>query len=94
MFDLQGVIKHLLYPEPGSNRHELLHWCLRPTRLPIPPSGHGRERSEKTMKLVLFRFAGAKLKIIGEITKYLFEKLSFYDICGNAQRRHLEGNNT
>jgi hypothetical protein len=43
---------------------------------------------------VLFRFAGAKLKIIGEITKYLFEKLSFYDICGNAQRRHLEGNDT
>ena len=30
-----------LYPEPGSNRHELLHWCLRPTRLPIPPSGQG-----------------------------------------------------
>ncbi|MEG1037560.1 MAG: hypothetical protein RSE22_04275, partial [Mucinivorans sp.] len=23
----------------GSNRHELLHWCLRPARLPIPPSG-------------------------------------------------------
>ena len=82
------------YPEPGSNRHELLHWCLRPTRLPIPPSGHGRERSEKTMELVLFRFAGAKLKIIGEITKYLFEKLSFYDICGNAQWRHLERNDT
>ena len=29
----------LLYPEPGSNRHGLLHWCLRPARLPIPPSG-------------------------------------------------------
>ena len=28
------------YPEPGSNRHGLLHWCLRPARLPIPPSGH------------------------------------------------------
>ena len=28
------------YPEPGSNRHALRHWCLRPTRLPIPPSGH------------------------------------------------------
>ena len=27
------------YPEPGSNRHALRHWCLRPTRLPIPPSG-------------------------------------------------------
>ena len=29
----------LWYPEPGSNRHGLLHWCLRPARLPIPPSG-------------------------------------------------------
>ena len=29
-----------LYPEPGSNRHILRYWCLRPTRLPIPPSGH------------------------------------------------------
>ena len=30
------------YPEPGSNRHGLLHWCLRPARLPIPPSGRLR----------------------------------------------------
>ena len=29
----------LSYPEPGSNRHGLPHWCLRPARLPIPPSG-------------------------------------------------------
>lgn len=28
------------YSEPGSNRHALRHWCLRPTRLPIPPSEH------------------------------------------------------
>ena len=27
------------YPDPGSNRDGLLHWCLRPARLPIPPSG-------------------------------------------------------
>ena len=27
------------YPEPGSNRHGMPHWCLRPARLPIPPSG-------------------------------------------------------
>ena len=36
------IFKHLHfvgYPEPGSNRHGLLHWCLRPARLPIPPSG-------------------------------------------------------
>ena len=28
-----------LYPDPGSNRDGLPHWCLRPARLPIPPSG-------------------------------------------------------
>ena len=33
------LFKNILYPEPGSNRHEFPHWCLRPTRLPIPPSG-------------------------------------------------------
>lgn len=35
----QLLVKRSLYPEPGSNRHGLLHRCLRPTRLPIPPSG-------------------------------------------------------
>ena len=34
------IIELNSYPEPGSNRHALRHWCLRPTRLPIPPSGH------------------------------------------------------
>ena len=33
------TIKLNSYPEPGSNRHGLPHWCLRPARLPIPPSG-------------------------------------------------------
>ena len=33
------TLRSILYPEPGSNRHGLLHWCLRPARLPIPPSG-------------------------------------------------------
>ena len=28
-----------LYPDPGPNRDGLPHWCLRPARLPIPPSG-------------------------------------------------------
>ena len=27
------------YPDSGSNRDGLPHWCLRPARLPIPPSG-------------------------------------------------------
>ena len=37
--DNQTIIKRFAYPEPGSNRHGLPHWCLRPARLPIPPSG-------------------------------------------------------
>ena len=28
-----------VYPDSGSNRDGLPHWCLRPARLPIPPSG-------------------------------------------------------
>ena len=33
-----------MYPEPGSNRHAFKgHWCLRPARLPIPPSGRKRD---------------------------------------------------
>ena len=31
------------YPEPESNRHIFRYWCLRPTRLPIPPSGSKSE---------------------------------------------------
>ncbi len=27
------------YPGPESNRHGRSHWCLRPTRLPVPPPG-------------------------------------------------------
>ena len=29
-------VLNLKYPEPGSNRHGLPHWCLRPARLPEP----------------------------------------------------------
>ncbi len=39
-FDIQLLPFLILYPDPGSNRDGLLHWCLRPARLPIPPSGH------------------------------------------------------
>ena len=35
----QMINSLLLYPDPGSNRDGLPHWCLRPARLPIPPSG-------------------------------------------------------
>ena len=37
--DNQWVINRYAYPDPGSNRDGLPHWCLRPARLPIPPSG-------------------------------------------------------
>ena len=33
------------YPDPGSNRDGLLHRCLRPARLPIPPSGQSVRQS-------------------------------------------------
>ena len=39
MTENQAIISHYQYPDPGSNRDGLLHWCLRPARLPIPPSG-------------------------------------------------------
>ena len=59
-----------LYPDPGSNRDGLPHWCLRPARLPIPPSGHSiikmrgkgkcsgrmlQANQEKTAHLLLFQ---------------------------------------
>ena len=34
------VKEWLSYFEPGSNRHRFPYRCLRPTRLPIPPSKH------------------------------------------------------
>ena len=40
------------YPDPGSNRDGLPHWCLRPARLPIPPSGQ-----------LLFRNCDAKVML-------------------------------
>lgn len=49
----------LPYPEPGSNRHGLPHWCLRPARLPIPPSGP---------------FSGCKGTNLFLIAKFLCEK--------------------
>ena len=36
----QMINSRFTYPDPGSNRDGLPHWCLRPARLPIPPSGH------------------------------------------------------
>ena len=44
---------------PGAGvepAHPFGHWCLRPTRLPIPPSGHdtGRYQAAKVEKNVTF----------------------------------------
>ncbi len=39
MTENQVIISHYQYPDPGSNRDGLLQRCLRPSRLPIPPSG-------------------------------------------------------
>ena len=58
-----------LYPDPGSNRDGLPHWCLRPARLPIPPSGlkcdgKGSESFYTEQKNVSF-FAFKGLKVGG-----------------------------
>ncbi len=42
MTENQVINSHYQYPDPGSNRDGLLQRCLRPSRLPIPPSGHGQ----------------------------------------------------
>ena len=43
------TIKQLpLLQVPGAGvepAHPFGHWCLRPTRLPIPPSGHAWQRA-------------------------------------------------
>ena len=57
----QRLTRDFKYPEPGSNRHGLLHWCLRPARLPIPPSGP---------------IADAKISVFSDITNFLTEKFN------------------
>ena len=50
-------LSSLQYPEPGSNRHGSLHWCLRPTRLPIPPSGRLLGKTEPSSEPFRIRSA-------------------------------------
>ncbi len=59
--------RDLRYPDPGSNRDGLLHWCLRPARLPIPPSG-----------LNAFLLSGAKVGIKNGLVKYLERKIVIF----------------
>ena len=54
----QGECYWSQYPEPGSNRHALRHWCLRPTRLPIPPSGPLSDCKGKAKKRTDQTFGG------------------------------------
>ena len=63
----------LSYPEPGSNRHGLPHWCLRPARLPSPPSGQDTTQLDSQLK------AGAKVIHFFEMTKVSYKKLK--NIC-------------
>ena len=56
----QRLTRDLWYPDPGSNRDGLLHWCLRPARLPIPPSGH-----------CIFNNTGAKVKFFPEFANFI-----------------------
>ena len=57
LVDIKLLPLLLMYPDPGSNRDGLLHWCLRPARLPIPPSG--------------LAFAGANIRRVLDSTKGL-----------------------
>lgn len=52
----------VLYPDPGSNRDGLPQRCLRPSRLPIPPSGR----------------CGAKLDIFYGLTKNELSFFAFF----------------
>ena len=61
----------ILVPRPGIEPGWIAPWCLRPARLPIPPSG----------QIPLCLFAVAKVLIIFELTNFLgtffFEKCIF-----------------
>ena len=71
-----------LYPEPGSNRHALRHWCLRPTRLPIPPSG-----------LIVTLLARAKVNIICDLQFTICNFFSFHThFCSFSYRLEAEKN--
>ena len=70
------------YPEPGSNRHALRHWCLRPTRLPIPPSG-----------LIVTLLARAKVNIICDLQFTICNFFSFHThFCSFSYRLGAEKN--
>ena len=64
----QRLTRGLRYPDPGSNRDGLLHWCLRPARLPIPPSGRG-----------VYVKTGAKIHIFSKSHKFLKENHAVKD---------------
>ncbi len=72
MTENRTINSHYQYPDPGSNRDGLLQRCLRPSRLPIPPSGlfevtavkgspqipcKGRENFRFLQNVVLFFFS-------------------------------------
>ena len=67
-----------LYPDPGSNRDGLLHWCLRPARLPIPPSGQH------------FAYCGAKVQLFFNPKKFCgknFDASYLYYLLSDRFRR-------
>lgn len=68
LIDIQPLPFLVMYPDPGSNRDGLLHWCLRPARLPIPPSGRG-----------VYVKTGAKIHIFSKSHKFLKENHAVKD---------------
>lgn len=69
----QVINSRFVYPDSGSNRDGLLHWCLRPTRLPIPPSG-----------LTLYK-CGCKDTTKNRISQIFYAFISFF-LFKNVQR--------
>ena len=68
----------LLYSEPGSNRHRFPYRCLRPTRLPIPPSEQifGATAIDRDSRTLFHRDSFAKVIYFRGMNKLQAQKLA------------------
>ena len=77
------------YPDPGSNRDGLPHWCLRPARLPIPPSGQFLIASAKVV--LFFVVANKKTFFLKKSCKYLPIMLKRSNFASRLLSAHTMG---
>ena len=72
------VERLLLYSEPGSNRHRFPYRCLRPTRLPIPPSEQifGATAIDRDSRTLFHRDSFAKVIYFRGMNKLQAQKLA------------------